>query len=153
MLFFLVQYQHFRMSNLMSCEQVILYCALLFKKYSLLICIECLKQHCRQDVSKTLNAHIFCVYSLKSKMYVKRIFSITYGSCFKMIFLDIYFTPFCFFLWVRHLVTGYFKKNKDIPGITPFGFLFVLFLFYIFKYCFTKQKKYRFLPNYYLFLH
>ena len=38
------------------------------------------------------------------------------GSCFKIIFLNIYFTLFCYFLWVRHLVTGCFNKNKNITS-------------------------------------
>jgi hypothetical protein len=41
---FLVQYQHFRKLNLMPCEQIILYCALIFlKNYSLFRYTEWLK--------------------------------------------------------------------------------------------------------------
>lgn len=63
----------------------------------------------------------------------------------KLFFPDIYFTLFCYFLWVRHLVIGYFNKNKNIPAITPFGFLVISFLYlkYVIKY-----KQYRFMPNY-----
>lgn len=57
-------------------------------------------------------------------MFLENSFSIPCGSCFKIIFLNIYFTLFCYFLAVRHLVTGYFNKNKNIPGITP-DFLFI----------------------------
>lgn len=60
---------------------------------------------------------------------LRELFSSLMDLALKMFFLI--FILLCYFLWLRHLVTGYFNENKNIPGITPFGFFGGLILTFL----------------------